>query len=299
MEKTAIKIGTRGSQLALWQAGYVRKLLQAKFPELISEIVVINAKGDGDSTTAPAPAAQPGMFTGRIERALLNEEIDIAVHSLKDLPVKTGDGLLLAAVPERENPADALVSRDARRLDELPSGAKILTASPRRRALLLEQRRDVQVEGVRGNVPTRIAKMHRTGADGLVLAWAGLKRLGLESKISEILPLETFIPAPGQGALAVQTRAHDCGMRDMCAAIDHMPSRLCVSAERAFFHAIGAGCHAVAGAVAIISDNTLCLAGMVFAPDNGKLIRKKTEAEVKHAQDASQAGRFLAEEMRS
>ncbi len=291
MEKQTIKIGTRGSRLALWQAEHVKKLLTEKFPALQVQLKIIRTKGDAGESTS----AQPGIFTGGIEEALEGGSVDIAVHSLKDLPVEIRDGLHLAAVPERENPADALVASEGLNLGSLPKGATVLTGSPRRRALVLECRPDIRVEGVRGNVPTRIDKMHDTGADALVLACAGLVRLGLEKQIAEILNPTDFIPAPGQGALGIQTRADDDRMLNICSAIDHFPSRLCVTAERAFFHAIGAGCHAAAGALGKINGDILTLTGMVPDPSSGELIRKKIEMEVKDKQDAANAGYRLAE----
>ncbi len=294
MEKKRIKIGTRGSELALWQAGHIKELLQSEFPGITFEIITFSTRGDSDRHLQGASAEQRGMFTSSLEDALIRSDIDIAVHSLKDLPVEMPEGLRLAAVPERENPADVLVAKDGLKLIELPPGGRVLTGSPRRRALVLDQRPDLHVEGVRGNVPTRIEKLHASDADALVLAYAGLKRLGLQDHTTEILSVNTFIPAPGQGALAVQTRADCSFVNNLCAAVDHGPSRLCVTAERAFFHAIGAGCHAEAGAVATMDGSTITLQGF-FSDSDQRLVRKELVQEVNDELEAQAAGYHLAE----
>lgn len=294
MKRRAIIIGARGSRLAVWQAEHIKSLLLERRPEASIEIKTMRSAGDEGSSIKAAP--QPGVFTRRIEDALLAGEVDIAVHSLKDLPVETRDGLELSAIPQRENPADALIAKDGLSFIELPSAAKLLTGSPRRRALALNRRPDLNIEPVRGNVPTRLEKMDQMGADAMILAFAGLKRLGLDGRISEILPPEDFQPAPGQGALGVQTRSDDIETRDICAVIDHRPSRLAVTAERAFLHAIGAGCHLPAGAIGVFDETSksMRLVAMVASSEGERLIRHESTRKNECDHDAEELGRQVA-----
>ncbi|MCK4375072.1 MAG: hydroxymethylbilane synthase, partial [Candidatus Brocadiae bacterium] len=204
-----LKIGTRGSELALWQAGYVRDALRRAHPGLEVALEVIRTRGDDVPDAGPAPTEGKGLFTGEIERALLTGGVDLAVHSLKDLPTQPVGGLALAAFPERADPADALVARDGLTLDSLPHGAQVLTGSPRRRAQLLRRRPDLKVSPVRGNVQTRLGKLDESDAHAIVLARAGLVRLGLADRVTERLDPADFVPACGQGALAVEIRGDD------------------------------------------------------------------------------------------
>lgn len=291
-----LKIGTRGSELALWQAGYVRDAMRRAHPGLRVALEIIRTRGDDVPDAGPAPTEGKGLFTGEIERALLTGRVDLAVHSLKDLPTEPVGGLALAAFPERADPADALVARDGLTLDSLPHGAELLTGSPRRRAQVLHRRPDLMVSAVRGNVGTRLRKLDESGAYATVLACAGLERLGLADRITERFEPAEFLPACGQGALAVQIRADDAELAELCAALDDLRTRAAVTAERAFLAAMGGGCRAPLGAFARCGghDGPLIVTGMVAGVDGAELVRCTVEGPASTPQDAEALGRRLA-----
>lgn len=271
-------IGSRGSQLALWQANWVAGQLRALSVE--SRIEIIKTTGDKITGVPLAKVGTKGLFTKEIEEALLAGDIDLAVHSLKDLPTELPAGLAIAAVPEREDPLDALVGG---RLAALPSGARIGTSSLRRSAQLRHVRPDLVVESVRGNIDTRLRKLDERQFEAILLASAGLKRLGWHERISETLPPEVMCPAVGQGALAVETRQSGPAL-DACRRFDHSATRLAVTAERAVLRSLGGGCQVPIGAHAAVSDGRLSLRAIVADPDGQRLIGNATEGEAAAAE---------------
>lgn len=289
---TSLRLGTRGSQLALAQARLVAGRLEAAAPGLRVDLVTIATAGDRDQSTPLAGGERPGWFTTAIQEALQRGEVDLAVHSLKDLPTRRPEGLVIAAVPLREDPRDALVSRAGQPLRSLPPGAVVGTGSPRREAQLREIRPDLQVRPIRGNVETRLRKVRDGEYDAAVVALAGLRRLGLEAEAAEVFGFEEMLPAPGQGALAVECRAADEAVRQLLARIDDPQVRLAVTAERAFLAAIEGGCSYPAAAYAEHFGSTLKLHALI-AP-GGRIIRSKMGGP---AETAAGLGRQLAAEL--
>jgi hydroxymethylbilane synthase len=259
-----LTIGTRGSKLALRQVEIVAAALRIAHPGL--RLNVREIKTEGDRTSAPlSEIGGLGVFTKAIEDALLAGEIDIAVHSLKDLPADVPEGLILAAIPERGDPRDALVTPEGLRLDDLARGARIGTGAGRRAVHLLELRRDVEPADIRGNVDTRIRKVLEGEYDGAVLAMAGLARLGLEARASQVFSIDEMLPAVGQGALAVEARTDDDETVNMVVAVDDADTRAAVEAERAYLRRLGGGCRLPVGAYASIDHGELWLRGMIAA----------------------------------
>jgi len=289
---TLLRLGTRGSQLALAQARLVADRLEAAAPGLAVELVTIATAGDRDQATPLAAGERPGWFTTAIQEALQRGEVDIAVHSLKDLPTRRPQGLVIAAVPLREDPRDVLVSRTGAPLRSLPPGAVVGTGSPRREAQLRELRPDLDIRPIRGNVETRIRKVREGEYDAAVVALAGLRRLGLEAEAAEIFGFEELLPAPGQGALAVECRADDARARGLLARIDDPAVRLAVTAERSFLAAIEGGCSFPAAAYAEHFGTTLKLHALVAS--GGRIVRSKMGGP---AETAAGLGRQLAEEL--
>ncbi|HTQ54049.1 MAG TPA: hydroxymethylbilane synthase [Bryobacteraceae bacterium] len=277
-------IASRGSQLAMWQAQWVQKQLAALGEP--SRIEIIKTTGDKIQDVPLAQVGAKGLFTKEIEEALLAGRADLAVHSLKDLPTELPAGLVLAATPEREDPRDAMVGR---RLADLPAGAKLGTSSLRRAAQLRKFRPDLEIEPVRGNLDTRLRKLDAGQYDAIVLAAAGLRRLGWEDRIAEILPPDVVCPAVGQGSLAIETAA---GHEQICAQLEHAPTRAAVTAERALLAALGGGCQVPIGAYATVVGERLSLQAVVVSPDGGTLIRRQSEGL---AMDAAAIGRSLGE----
>jgi len=277
-------IASRGSKLALWQAHWVQQQLAAL--GYASRIDIIKTTGDKITDVPLAQVGAKGLFTKEIEEALLAGRADLAVHSLKDLPTELPAGLILAATPEREDPRDALVGR---RLAGLATGAKVGTSSLRRAAQLRKVRPDLQIEPVRGNLDTRLRKLDEGQYDAIVLAAAGLKRLGWEDRIAEILSPEIVCPAVGQGALGIETR--EPGL-EVCLRMNHAPTQAAVTAERALLGALGGGCQVPIGAYATVSGNLLSLQAVVVSPDGVDLVRDRSEGSVA---DAQRIGRELGE----
>ncbi len=263
-----LRLGTRGGDLATWQASEVARLIVAAHPGTAVDIRVIRTAGDREASTPVARIGGTGIFTREIEAALQEGAIDIAVHSLKDLPTRLADGLALAAIPERADPRDVLVAAPGSRLEYLPPGARIGTSSMRRRSQLLARHPHLSMLDIRGNVPTRLAKLDRGEFDALVLARAGLLRLGLDSRAAEVIEPDVVLPAPGQGALAVESRADDERVLALLQAIDHAPTRLATCAERALLARVEGGCQAPVGALGTWSDDVLSLTG------GGRLCRR-------------------------
>lgn len=263
-----LRIGSRGSQLALWQARWIQRRLE-EFGEAAA-IQIIKTTGDKITDVPLAKVGSKGLFTKEIEEALLDGRVDLAVHSLKDLPTELPPGLTIAAVPEREDPRDALLGA---RLKDLPPGARIGTSSLRRSAQLRALRPDLEIEPLRGNLDTRLRKLDEGRYDAIVAACAGLKRLGWENRIAEVLEPSVMCPAVGQGALAVETRRDGGRAHEICRRLDDPDSRAAVTAERALLRALGGGCQVPVGACGRVSDGVLHLQAVVVAPDGSSLIR--------------------------
>ena len=269
-----LRIGTRASALARWQANWVADRL-AELSGERPELVLITTRGDEGSKTTAASSTEQGIFTKEIQRALLAGEIDLAVHSLKDLPTEQVAGLVLAAVPERASPADVLVSRTGVDLTHLPPGAVIGTGSLRRRANLLHARPDLQMADIRGNVDTRLAKLDQGQFEAIVLAQAGLKRLGLDARARQIIPYEVMLPAVGQGALGIETRADDPATRKSIQQLDDALSHAAVLAERVLLQVVGGGCLAPIGALASPATGDRLELRARFAVPMGKLSSRR------------------------
>lgn len=289
-----ITFGTRGSALARRQTDTVAQLLHRHFPHLKIETTVFTTRGDKELSKPLPEIGGKGLFTAELEAALRSGEIDLAVHSLKDLPTEDPRGLTIGAVLPRENPADVLVSRADFTLTDLPRGATVGTSSLRRASQLLARRPDLKIISLRGNVDTRVKKaLNPDGEyDAIVLAAAGLNRMGLSAHISQILPFGVMLPAPGQGAVAVQCRVEDADTRRLLTEIHHPPTLAAVTAERAFLAGLGGGCSIPVGALATQSGDTLTVRGMVAAADGSRLIRVTHSGA---AANAAQLGAELAE----
>ena len=288
-----VVIGTRGSALAGVQTEEVVKALQARFPEREVRLRVVRTKGD-INREAPLAGLGLGVFTRELESALLTREIDLAVHSLKDLATELPPGLSIIAVPQRLDPRDVLFSRDGHRLIELPSGARMGTSSPRRAALVKALRPDLEVLSIRGNVETRLKKVSDGQYDAAVLAAAGMLRLGLEKQIVEYFDPSQFIPAVGQGALAVEARDDDGEIAKLVASLNHQASWDAVTAERAFLRALGGGCRVPMAAYGEVKEQTLRLSGLVIAEDGSQVFQAQVETSV---EEPEKAGQQLAQEV--
>ncbi len=267
-----LRLGSRGSRLALWQAEYIKEALALAVPELKVEIQVIKTTGDKILDVALSKIGDKGLFTKEIEKELLDGTIDMAVHSMKDLPSQIEAGLCIGAVLPRENPQDVLISQFKRKLSDLPPGAVIGTSSLRRKAQIKHLRPDLKIVELRGNVETRIRKMQEEDMDGIVLAYAGVKRLGFESLISECLSYDLLMPAVGQGAIAVETRAGDTKVLKIVEKINHEPTRIQVEAERSFLARLEGGCQVPIAAIADFQGQELRIKGLVASLDGQEMI---------------------------
>lgn len=288
-----LTIGSRGSQLALWQAHWVQGRLQTLGFE--SRIEIIKTTGDKITDVAlsrvGSQTGTKGLFTKEIEEALLSGHIDLAVHSLKDMPTDLPAGLTLAAIPEREDPRDALVGRA---LENLGVGARVGTGSLRRAAQLRARRPDLQIEDIRGNVDTRLRKLDEGRYDAIVLASAGLRRLGWENRITELFNPTVLCPAVGQGALAIETRGDEGPGLQAARQLEHAESRTRVTAERAALAALGGGCQAPMGAHAYLDGDTLIIIGVIVSPDGTQMVRRRQHGA---ASDPEGAGSSLAQQL--
>lgn len=289
---TSVRIATRGSRLALIQTELVAALLREHNPGVEVEVVTVVTAGDRDQSTPLQEGERAGWFTSAIQETLLRGEADIAVHSYKDLPTKRPEGLVIAAVPAREDPRDALISRTHADLRSLPKGASVGTSSPRRTAQILELRPDLDVRIIRGNVETRIAKVESGEYEATVLALAGLRRLGLEERADHVFGFEEMLPSPAQGALAVECRTADTATRALLAKIDDPALRQTVTAERMFLATIDGGCSFPAAAYAEHFGSTLKLNALIAA--DGRIVRSKMAGQ---AETAGGLGKQLAEEL--
>lgn len=288
---TGLTIGTRGSRLAVWQAEHVAALLREKHLGLTVTLKRIRTTGDRVQDKAFGELSGKGFFVKELEAALLRGEVDLAVHSLKDVPTELPEGLELSAVLERHEPWDALVTRDGGGLESLPEGATIGTGSFRRRSQLLHARPDLQLTDIRGNVDTRIGKLD-DGFDAVVLARAGLGRLGIEGVVATPLATDVCLPAVGQGALAIESAAARDDVRELLAVLEHAPTRAAVTAERAFLSRLGGGCLAPVAGYAEAADGTVRLQGAVGDPDGKRLIR-----DAEQGRDPETVGHTLADRM--
>ncbi|HMK83333.1 MAG TPA: hydroxymethylbilane synthase [Candidatus Bathyarchaeia archaeon] len=276
--KNIIRIGTRGSRLAIVQTTEVIEDLKRVVPDVKCEIVRIQTKGDTMHELGTGVDVK-SLFTQEIEEALIEGRIDIAVHSMKDLTTNTSDGITIAAVPKRNNPHDVLVSRENRKLSQLQPGARVGTSSPRRRAQLLAARGDLQIVDMRGNVDTRLRKLSSGDADAIILAAAGLERLNLSRYATEIVRTSLIIPAVGQGALAVQSRENDQEIKELVIKIDHPFTRREIEAERAFAKKLGANCRTPIAAYARSDSSRLTVEGMVASPSGRMLVRGRITSD--------------------
>jgi hydroxymethylbilane synthase len=297
MQTTVLRIGSRGSPLALAQAHETRARLMAThdLPEDAFSIEAITTSGDRVQDRPLAEAGGKGLFTKEIEDALTAGRIDIAVHSSKDMPTVLPKGLELAAFLPREDPRDAFIGVAAKSIMELPEGATVGSSSLRRQALILRMRPDLKVITFRGNVQTRLRKLHEGQADGTILALAGLKRLGLQSIVTELMPSDKFPPAPGQGAICIESRVGDVSVEKMLAAINHMPTAHALACERAFLAALDGSCRTPIAGLATIDGDRLAFNGVILSPD-GKQSHNVSSDGL--AANAAEIGRAAGEKLR-
>ena len=295
----ALRIGTRGSPLALAQANAVRQMLLAAHPDLAGappEIVVIKTTGDRVTERPLADLGGKGLFTKELDEALLSGAIDVAVHSMKDVPTALPDGLLIDSLLPREDPRDAWISRDAASLAALPAGAVVGTASLRRKAQILHARPELNVANLRGNVETRIRKIAEGAADATLLALAGLRRLGLVEHARAVLDPEEMLPAVAQGAIGVECRAEGSRVRTLLAPLDHAETACCVAAERALLAALDGSCRTPIAALATLEGDRMSLRAMVLRPDGSEIHETARHGA---AGDAVAMGRDAGEELKA
>lgn len=292
--RSTIRIATRKSPLALWQAHFVQSRLQQLYPQLRVELLPMSTKGDKILDSPLAKVGGKGLFVKELEQAILAGDADIAVHSMKDVPVEFPEGLGLTIICERDDPRDAFVSSRFTSIAELPAGSRVGTSSLRRQCQLRAQRPDLQIIDLRGNVNSRLAKLDAGEYDAILLAAAGLRRLGLHERIAALLPPEQSLPANGQGAVGIECRLDDDDLLTLLAPLEHAPTRQRVLAERAMNRALQGGCQVPIGAYAELDDRTLWLRGLVGLPDGSRILR----AELRGAADAPEAlGQALAEQL--
>ncbi len=290
--KRTIKIGTRGSQLALWQANHIKSVLEEKYPHYNFELVKIKTQGDKILDVALSKVGGKGLFVKELEDALLEEKVDFAVHSMKDVPVILPEGLHLTAITKREDPRDCFVSKNYNSIVDLPKNSKVGTSSLRRQCQLLNFRPDLKIEILRGNVETRIRKMVEGSFDAVILAYAGLKRLNLTEYVREVISEDISLPAIGQGALGIECRKADNEVNQLLSVLNDYNSSQCVKAERAFLRVLEGGCQVPIGAFAHISDNRLILKGLVGSLGGERLIKDTVSG---HIEDAEALGEALAQ----
>ncbi len=286
-----IRIGTRKSKLALWQANFVKEFLE-KLWGVETELVKITTTGDKILDSPLAKIGGKGLFVKEIEQALLEGRIDLAVHSLKDVPMVLPEGLTLGAITKRENPFDVLISRDRRKLSELKEGARVGTSSLRRQVQIKRLRRDLKVEVLRGNVDTRMRKLREGLYDAIVLAYAGVKRMGYEGEVSEVL--DYFIPSVGQGSLAIEVREDDGRIRKLIEPLNHRESYISALCERAFLRELEGGCQVPMGAISRVEGDRIRVRGFISDLEGIKFIEGQKEGSVEEAEDV---GRELAREV--
>ena len=289
-----IRIGTRGSKLALWQANFIASQLKNKYPCLEIELFNIKTKGDKILDSPLSKIGGKGLFTKELEIQMLEKNIDLAVHSLKDVPVQFEPEFTIAALTKRETPFDAFVSNKYKTFNDLPANAKIGTSSLRRRAQLLTIRSGFDIVDLRGNIDTRLKKLDTDDFDAIILAAAGLKRLGYSNRINEILPTNIMLPAVGQGVLAIETLANDSKLHEMLQFLDDKETHIAVTAERAFLKVVDGGCQVPVGVYAQISDGNLNVEAIIASIDGQKVFRDKM---IGSPADAESLGKTLANKL--
>ncbi|HEX9756795.1 MAG TPA: hydroxymethylbilane synthase [Nitrospiria bacterium] len=297
VKQQRIIIGTRGSPLALWQAHWVKSQLEDRWKDLSVELRRIKTTGDKITEVPLAKVGGKGLFTKEIEEALLRKEIDLAVHSMKDVPTVFPCGLHLAAIPKREDPRDVLISRENFLLKQLPRAARIGTCSLRRQAQLLNFCKTFEICQLRGNVDTRLRKLRQTGKNGLdaiVLAAAGLKRLGWEEQVTEYLSMEVSLPAIGQGAIGIECRVEDPRVNDRVGVLNDVETHQCVFGERGFLKRLEGGCQVPIAAYGVIREGTFFLDGLVASVAGDRVIRYQMTGE---PQGSELVGKNLAEHL--
>ncbi|MGH7165448.1 MAG: hydroxymethylbilane synthase [Nitrospiraceae bacterium] len=292
--RASLVIGTRGSRLAIWQAEWVQARLKDLAPDLRVTLRQIKTSGDKVLDVPLAAIGGKALFVKEIEEALLRREIDLAVHSLKDVPTVLPAGLELLCVPERDDPRDVLVSHRGLLLEQLPPGARVGTSSLRRQAQLLHYKPDLAVQVLRGNLDTRLRKLKAQEYDAIVLAAAGLRRMGWAHEVTEYLPFEVSLPAIGQGALGLEGRADDEFVRDVLSRLDHGPTRTAVTAERALLERLEGGCQVPIAAHAAVSGASVTLDGLIASVDGRRLVRDLVQGL---AQDAHALGVRLGDKL--
>jgi hydroxymethylbilane synthase len=285
-----LAFATRPSNLARWQTQYVITQLKAKWPDLTCKETIITTKGDRVLDKPLPEIGGKGLFTYELEQALLDKSVDAAVHSLKDLPTDDAPGLTVGVIAQRADMRDVWICPQRYSLDDLPPGSVVGTSSTRRTAQLLAYRPDLKVEPIRGNVDTRIRKAIEGQYDAIILAAAGVIRLGLDEHITHYLPFDVMLPAPGQGALGIQCRIGDTDTLQLLKAIDHISTRLAVQAERTFLAALGGGCSLPVGALASVDGDTIQLQGRVAAPNGSSVLQVSASST-----DAQSLGESLAQ----
>ncbi|HNV32944.1 MAG: hydroxymethylbilane synthase [Nitrospira sp.] len=294
MSRSTLILGTRGSKLAVHQSQWVQARLQELAPGLTISLQRIQTSGDKILDVPLAKIGGKGLFVKEIEDALLSKEIDLAVHSMKDVPTALPEGLDILCVPPREDPRDALITRDGCRLDQLKPGARIGTSSLRRQAQLLHHRPDFTIEMLRGNLDTRLRKLREGQFDAIVLAAAGLRRLAWDAEITEYLPVHLSLPAIAQGALGIEARSDDTFVRELLSRFEHRPTRITVTAERALLHRLEGGCQVPIAAHAELDGDRLTVDGLVASVDGRRVIRHQIQGP---ASEAQALGTKLAERL--
>jgi len=292
--KKKITIGTRGSQLALWQANHIKSEIEGHFPEIEVELLIIKTTGDRITDRPLAMVGGKGLFVKEIESALLNKDIDLAVHSMKDMPGELPDGLTIGAIPTRENPFDVLIAKDNKMLTDYAPGAKIGTSSLRRASQIKHVRPDIQIESIRGNLDTRIKKLQAGEYDAIVLAAAGLRRLGQKDVITEYLDETVMIPAVGQGALCIETRENDNEIAPIMKTLDDSDTRICVEGERAFLKQIEGSCHIPVACFGKVMDTGIQMTAIVASEDGKQVIKEQITCPVDQVKNS---GRKLADQV--
>ncbi len=294
LTRSTLIVGTRGSQLALWQAEWVQSQIRAIVPDVSVILKRIQTSGDKIQDVPLAKIGGKGLFVKEIEEALLRREIDLAVHSMKDVPSVLPEGLEIICVPEREDPRDALIARNGYSLEKLPVGARVGTSSLRRQAQLLHVRPDLEIAVLRGNVDTRLRKVRENHFDAIILAASGLKRLGWDQEVTEYLSVDVSLPAIGQGSLGLEGREEDTFVQDLVARFEHRPTRLAVTAERALLTRLEGGCQVPIAGYATLQGDTLTLDGLVASLDGKRYIRQVISGP---AGEAGSLGARLAEQL--
>jgi hydroxymethylbilane synthase len=289
-----LRIATRKSALAMWQAEFVKARLEHFHPSLTVELVPMSTQGDIILDTPLAKIGGKGLFVKELEQAMMDGRADIAVHSMKDVPVDFPEGLVLHTICEREDPRDAFVSNQYKTLNELPQGSVVGTSSLRRQCQIRALRPDLQIKDLRGNVNTRLAKLDQGEYDAIILAAAGLLRLAMPERIAAYIDPDMFLPANGQGAVGIECRIDDERVQALLAPLEHTPTRIRVNAERAMNRRLEGGCQVPIGAYAVVEDDTVHLRGLVGAVDGSEILHAQSSGPVEQAE---QIGIALAEQL--